>query len=650
MRKSVALFFLMIAFSYIALSQTQEQGSHICKTAKSKTLAHAKTTVADVTEDDYDVKYVKINLSVDNLSTNISGEVTTIAEVVANGMNDYVFELLNFYIIDSVKINGQLATVSNLGNHVRSVALPTQLSQNSTFTAQVFYHGQAFGNDLGIINDSSPSWGTEVTYTLSEPYESKDWWPCKQSLTDKIDSTDIWITVPDNLMAGANGVLKNVTPIAGGFSRYEWKMNILVSYYLLSFSVAPYIDYSYYVNFPNSNDSVLIQNYVYGDNLNTLPFWKSRIDSVKDMMLHFSDLLGRYPFWQEKYGHCMAPMNGGMEHQTMTTQGNFGTLLSAHELVHQWFGDLVTCATWKDIWLNEGFASYGEYLFIEKFWDAAKAAAHMNSKHTEVLGNIGGTLYVDDTTDANRIFDGRLTYSKGASVVHMLRFVVGDDAKFFNMLQDYLQTYKNGNATTDEFKNTASQFLQYDLDTFVNQWVYGAGYPNYKATWNQIHDTIIIKLDQTVTGNATVSLFHTPIELKFSSPNGDTIVRVNNSQATQKYYFVWNKSMNGMGIDPNDWLLNFDLGTSKDASLTRTDEVRKTEIEIYPNPTNNDWIITNLPVNADLKLYDISGKQVLHSKTTLSIHTINAQHLATGVYQLRIESKNENSTIKLIKK
>lgn len=651
--KILHLSVLFALCSLYASAQSRYDIAGRCGESKRKLLTAAKTTIANPAENDYDVKHVKINIAVDNQSTHITGEVTTTAEITASSMSQYVFELEDQLTIDSVKVNGQLLTATTIASHVRSVQLPVALLQNTMFTAQVFYHGQPVSGSqflsTGIRNDQSPSWGTKVTYSMSEPYDSKDWWPCKQSLQDKIDSMDIWITVPNDLKAGANGVLKNVTALPGGFSRYEWKTNIPIDYYLVAFSAAPYTDYSFYVHFPNSNDSMLVQNYVYGDNPQTLPFWKNEIDSVADMILYFSDLVGRYPFWQEKYGHLLAPLGGGMEHQTMTTQGTFETLLSAHELFHQWFGDWVTCATWKDIWLNEGFASYSEELFIEKFWSVQQRYLHMLDKHNEVLQDPTGTVYVDDTTDEGRIFDGRLTYSKGASVVHSLRFLVNDDVQFFNALRYYLQQYKNTTATTDQFKNAAAQFLHTDLDTFINQWVYGEGYPQYAASWNQIGDTVVVKLSQSVTPNASVNLFYTPLELKLTSAQGDTVIRIHNSQATQYYNFIWNKPMNGMSIDPNDWLLNYDLGTARDLTLTRSKDILKEQLSIYPNPATNNWMVSGLPANAALTLYDNNGK-LLYKKISVSgTAVINAEKYPAGIYQLKIESGNAHSSATLIK-
>src|SRR5690606_17382451 len=156
-----------------------------------------------------------------------------------------------------------------------------------------------------------------------------------------------------------------------------------IDYYLISASVANYTEYSYYAHFTGSNDSMLVQNYVYS-NPQTLPFYKDQIDSVGLMIDYLSQLFGRYPFWKEKYGHCMVPIGGGMEHQTMTSLGDFPTTLTVHELGHQWFGDHVTCGSWQDIWLNEGFASYVEYLFAEHFWQPADAFAYMADKHNKV--------------------------------------------------------------------------------------------------------------------------------------------------------------------------------------------------------------------------------------------------------------------------
>ncbi len=174
---------------------------------------------------------------------------------------------------------------------------------------------------------------------------------------------------------------------------------------------------------------MLVQHFIY-DTASLYPVIKSAIDSTPGMVDYFSTLYGRYPFWKEKYGHCTAPLGGGMEHQTMTTLGAFTTPLIAHELGHQWWGDCVTYGSWRDIWMSEGWASYTEQLYIEHFRSVAAAQAYRTTVFNRVSGSPGGSVYVDDTTNVYRVFDSRLTYDKGAAVAHMLRYIAPGDAAF----------------------------------------------------------------------------------------------------------------------------------------------------------------------------------------------------------------------------
>lgn len=184
-------------------SQAQWAENGICH--RQQTVAF-KPTIADPAEDQYDVKYVKLNLAISNTSTNLSGDVTTVAQVTATALSSYVFELKYDLAIDSVIVNGNRVTFSSSGD-VRTAILTTALSMGATFTAKVFYRGAPVSGDLfsgaeGMNTLVSPSWGNRATFTLSQPYKAKEWWPCKQSLRDKIDSCDIWLTVPDSLKAG----------------------------------------------------------------------------------------------------------------------------------------------------------------------------------------------------------------------------------------------------------------------------------------------------------------------------------------------------------------------------------------------------------------------------------------------------------------
>ncbi len=616
----------------------------------------AKTTVGSTEEDKYDVKYVRLNLEMTNVATTLGGDVITTAQVVATTMGAYVFEMKAPLVLDSVHIDGVLRPATSVGD-VYTVPFTAPMAVGTMFTAQVYYHGTPVSgtpsNIYGISALTSSSWGNRVTFTLSEPYSAKDWWPCKQSLTDKIDSSDVWITVADSLKAGSNGILEAVTPMGGSRNRYQWKSRYPIDYYLISASVAKYVDYSYYMHFAGSADSMLIQNYIY-DNPLTLPAFKNVIDSTGILINYFSSIWGRYPFWKEKYGHCMAPLSGGEEHQTMTTLGFFQSWLVVHELAHQWFGNNVTCATWGDITMNEGFASYSEYLYLDRFRTHAHAIADIVDRQENVMRELDGSVYVYDTTNEGRIFSSRFTYDKGACVIHTFRHVLDNDTYFFDILKGWQTSRADGTGTIMDFKNLAQSMVGttvngINLDTFFNQWFYKEGYPAYAVKWNRSGGEVFVQVDQATSAPASVSLFKVPLELKLKSATGDTLIRIVNDAPSQSFHFTWTKAMNGIEVDPNNWLIDSMTSVIRDFTLGIPGYIQES-ISIYPNPGTTKWVAQGIPANSELQLTDITGKELWQASnsgnTTIDVP---AQKLAPGLYLLRISNNGAQKVFKVVK-
>ena len=618
-----------------------------------------RSTVADLAEDEYDVKYLKFNLNVTNTSTALSGDVAATAIVTAPSMSSYVFELDTAYIIDSAKINGTLYAVGGTDS-IRYISLSTPLISGTVFTAQVFYHGAVVSSGIssigGLFNLLDPAWGANTLFTVSEPYHANRWWPCKQSLEDKIDSVDMWITVPDSLKAGSNGILQAVTPIDATHDRYEWKERHPIDYYLISIAVGPYVDYSYYMHFTGSTDSMLVQNYVYS-NPAFLPAYKSVLDSVGLMIDYFSGLFGVYPFKDEKYGHSIVYWGGGEENQTMTTLGSpaidVGTM--AHELSHEWFGDNVTCGSWRDIMMNEGFASYISYMYYDHFYDHAFALSNIVYYQQLTKSYDTGSVYVDDTTSEERILDGRLSYAKPAAVLHTLRFVVNDDSDYFHIFRNYQQAKGGGNGTIEDFKSTAQTLLGpvvngINLDTFFNQWLYLQGFPKYSLSWNQIGADVYVQLMQTTSDPASVPLFKVPLELRLHSLSGDTVVRVLNDQSLQNFHFTYSKTLINVFMDPNCWLIYNVLHDVHDNTLGLQEQTGEKEI-LKPNPTSDSWQLLYAPENSTFTLTDMSGIILWQSSNgNMRSVVIPGEHLPQGNYVLNVMAPgNVQSSYKLVK-
>jgi aminopeptidase N len=441
--------------------------------------------------DSYDVKFYFLDLNVNNTSIDLDGRVSILAELLESDIDSLALELRQEVTIDSIWIDGNLSSYIHSDDFVR-FALPSGYEKNDLVQMTVFYKVHDIETDrrIGIFNRQSII-GKSVTYTLSEPYFSSSWFPCKQVLADKADSVYVFLSIGDSLMAGSNGILSNVSLLENGRKRYEWKSYYPVAYYLISFSVADYLDYSFMASLANG-DSVLVQNYLYNDSLYFLEN-KNDIDATAGMIELFSQDFGTYPFYMEKYGHCVSPVSGGMEHQTMTTLGNFSFTLVAHELAHQWFGNNVTCSDWQNIWINEGFASYCEYIAYE-FLLPGYISQWLRDAQTYVMQDKEGSVFVPDNEldNMDRIFDYRLSYRKGALLLHMLRHELGDDELFFSVLQSFMKKYSGSVASAEDFKEVVNELSQRDFTVFFDQWFYGEGYPILMFTWEQKHDTLYI--------------------------------------------------------------------------------------------------------------------------------------------------------------
>ncbi len=621
-------------------------GDALCSRRKSG-VAH-KTTIADPAEDQYDIKHLVFHLNMSDTSVYVAGNVSTGAVVVTPTMSRYVFELDSALTIDSAKINGAAVTVSTSGA-VRSVAI-SAMPAGSYFTAQVFYHGTPPGGSgfFNGITHAVTSGGTHVVYTVSDPYVARNWWPSKQSILDKIDTVDMYVTVPRGVVDGSNGVLLNVDSTSvSGFWTYHWQTHYPIDYYLISVAIARYTQDKFYAHFSGSTDSVLIQNF-FMDTATFYPASKRNFDSLGQFIDYFSTLYGRYPFWKEKYGVCYSTLTGGMEHQTMTTIGVPSTYIIAHELCHQWFGDNVTYRTWGDVWLSEGFATFSEQLYMAQFRGAAAALAHRSSYLTGlILNDPCGKLYVDDTTTSDSLFNGATVYAKGQAVVRMLQYLAPSDSAFFRVLRIFQTTYALGNASTADLKAIAETIYGTNLDTFFNQWVYGRGFPIYTITWNQSGANVFVKIVQKTSCPSSTPRFSTPIELQLHGASADTFIRVYNDRDTTIYQFTWDQTMTRLYLNPNVWTICKANGISKDGSLGFNDPLPRFDIKVFPNPTKNYWEAGDLPEGSRMVLEDMNGKALWGGTATKGNNIIPGQRLPAGNYLLKVQDAAQSKTIVL---
>lgn len=655
--KSLLPLLLLLFVLQPLMAQTTEPHIHdrYCRHypehAETPTYAYRNDWQSDLVHN-YDVTFYFLDIAVSSTSIQVGGTVEIHATVVADDFDIFAFELNASLSLDNITFND--VAVENWtweGDNVLA-EVPT-LQAGDTFVAKIEYGGTppTGGFFSGITNDYSNTWQKDVTWTLSEPFAAKDWWPNKQVLTDKADSVWVFLTTSPDEMAGSQGLLTNVTVLDNNQLRYEWKSNYPIAYYLISFAVSDYQEYNIYAK-PEGleNDSILVQNFIY-NHPNYLNNYKINIDATAPMIELFSDLYAMYPFKDEKYGHCITQLGGGMEHQTMSTMGGFSFGLVAHELGHMWFGDNVTCATWSDIWVNEGFATYTDYLANEKLisWNAGQN--FMISTQNNVMSQSGGSVYVppSEATPDNiwRIFSGRLSYDKGAAIIHVLRHELNDDTLFFEVLNTYQETFKDSTATGDDFRMIAEQVTGMDFEQFFDQWYYGQGYPRYDIEYYMFENTFNMYVTQTTS--SITPLFQMTMDYKLTfDDNSDTTIRLFQGSNVEHFALDLGKQVVNVQVDPDNWTFE-----RVNSLVVGTKEELKNEnyFSVYPNPITDvlNIVFTSEHQASTAVLHNSAG-QVLLSQSLNSINNqLDMSKLPKGMYFLTVSNEHNSYTRKLVK-
>ena len=597
--------------------------------------------------DNIDLKYHRMAWEIDPNVLYIKGVVTSYFVAAEDAVNKVSFDLARELTVDSVKSGNAALTFSHDTDDRVSIDLKAALPRGQLDSVTIYYQGEP-PFSLGILNAFTQTNHANgpIVYTLSEPYGSKDWWPSKVDLGDKIDSLDIYITTPDAYRAASNGLLEEEVS-NDGLTTFHWKHNYPITTYLIAISVTNYEVYSDFVQIGEKNLEIL--NYVYPQHLSSA---KQNTPVTGDLIKLFSELFGPYPFIDEKYGHAMFEFAGGLEHQTMSFMKGFPFRLVAHELAHQWFGNQVTCASWEDIWLNEGFATYLEGLTYENGLGSVDFNDWLNGIITNVTSQNGGSVFVTDTLSFERIFDGRLSYAKGAMLLHMLRGMVGDE-HFFSAVKNYLNdadlTYDYAN--TKDLQRHFEQVSGKDFEEFFQDWYFGQGYPIYEFDYRQKTDTEYGVTVMQSTSDSSVDFFEMPLPFKVHTVSGkDTVLVFDHTFSGQTFNFDLGEEVAQIVFNQDRRILTpstFVTGIEHDFGHEG--------INIFPNPGTDVVAVSSgqsFPPSAQLRFFELSGKEVTnkvftnHGETTIYI---DISLLPAGVYLLSLQTRGGLTKRKIIK-
>ena len=611
----------------------------LCSRSNTQHLFSENNVVYDST---IDVSFYGLNIKVTTSPNFLYGNVNITGNFITPD-NTLFLNLSNSMFVDSV--TGQGVAGFNHSNNILYVNFD---NSRNDFNLRIYYKGLPGNSGFGSFMFSSQN-SVPVIWSLSEPFGSSDWFPNKNTPSDKADSSEVVITCPSNLTGVSNGLLYETVQNPDNTSTYKWKSRYPVSSYLISVAVTNYSLYTNYFRY-SASDSMAVNHYLYPGTLNSV---KNNLDLTPEMLKLFSEKYSLYPFIQEKYGHAQFGWGGGMEHQTISSMGSFYSSIIAHELAHQWFGDKVTCRNFNNIWLNEGFATFSESLWLENLEGHEAYIESIKSRMMSAKSAVG-SLYVPNTNNINEIFNSNRTYSKGAVVVHMLRNVTGDSV-FFSILKSYLNdsALAYSTAVSEDLQRVAEHTSGKNLSYFFQEWVYGENYPVYNINWNKSKRSDgLYDVNVTVTQkqNTNPVFFTMPVDIKISDAKGDTTFTVFNNALIQTFTFVVKNNPSLVTFDPDNKILKDKKGDDP----VETIDFRL--LQNYPNPFNPQTKITYMIKEyseVNLRIYDTSGREVaklVSDKQRPGTYEVAfvAANIASGIYFYKLDAGGYSDSKRMV--
>lgn len=592
----------------------------------------------------YDVRYHRLAWTLDPAVNAIAGEVTTWF-TATDAIDRLRFDAVDELVITAVKRNGSALPFTHGTGDTLEVQWPFTLQPGDPDSLTIVYHGSPAASGFGSFSLGDFE-GSPTLWTLSQPYGAKDWWPCKQDLHDKIDSIDMHVTTPLPYRAVGNGLLVGAEEV-DGWTTWHWRHRYPIAHYLIATAVADYTVFETEIDLPER--TLPMVTYFYGGPADAM-MAEFNANDVKQQMPLFNSLFGTYPFINEQYGHARFGWGGGMEHQTMSFMGGWNYELAAHELAHQWFGNKVTCGTWQDIWLNEGFATYltglcYDFLVPDLFVGWAKAQiAHVTSQP-------GGSLLRPDTLDIPSLFDVRITYRKGAMVLHMLRWVLGD-AAFFQGCRNYLDdpALAYGSARTADLKAHLEAASGLDLTWFFHDWYTGQGHPSYTVEWAQdAGGTVSLALHQS-TSHSSVPFFALPVPIRFKNADQDSTVVLDHTFNSQVFTFPLPFQADSARFDPDAKLI------SANNLVLRVPVAAfgREQLLLYPNPAADQaWVFVGDALQGTVRvaLYDGPGRLLRERDSVVQDQriTLDLLGLPAGGYAVELRTPGQVLRLRLVK-
>lgn len=588
---------------------------------------------------DYKVQHVILDVHADLADSTLSGS-TTVALKASGTISQIELDAGENLQVSAVFGQNQTPLPFTQNRGILQIELNNELQPGGADTVIIEHSARAAGDMFAPLSLGTHETG-EVMWTLSQPFGAREWWPCNQLLTDKIDSIEIRITTADSLRGVSNGVLIR-DEISGGKRTSVWKHKHPIPAYLVCIAVS---NYALTEQKLRLRDEVLtIKNYLFPQSAEG---FRRDIETGAETFFWFDSLLIPYPYIDEKYGHAQMLRWGGMEHTTISFMNNFNIELYTHELAHQWFGDLITCGSWSDIWLNEGFATFFQGLIFESFvtgddlpdyWQIWKS-----SKKRRIMENPGGSVYVEDTTNVYRIFDGRLSYDKGGFVLLMLREKLGHDV-FFKAINNYLTNPElaEGYATTPDVIREFENACDCDLTGFFDRWIYGEGYPVFEAVYESSGTDIILEVEQK-SSHPSVPFFPDSFELAFWQNGRAATFKTGMTKNRETLRFPVAGAVDSITQDPQNIFL---------AEWRSLKKSKLGEVKIYPNPAAGQ--ITIEPADfrqniTEVRLYDARGQVVWRfSGIKPPPLTLETSGFTRGVYTLQIKTETSEFTKKII--